>query len=47
MIDEVADFCAEYHVIAIGIGLMVLGFVIALLLKTPAGDWKWKKYKRK
>ena len=47
MIDTVADFCREYHVVAIGIGLMVLGFVLTHLLKTPAGDWKWKKCKRK
>ncbi len=47
MIDEIAEFCQEYHIVAFGIGGIVLAFLVEFFLRRCDGEWFWTKSKPK
>jgi len=47
MLDKICELCKEYHIVAFGIGGIVLAFSIEFFLRRCDGEWFWTKPKHK
>ncbi len=48
MLDELNELCKDYHLISVGIGGLIILFLVHLFFKDVVGRWKYQwKGKRK